>query len=1217
MMKWMRRFTMVATIGVVILPMPSFAQTKPTRPSKVRKDSQLPALSPQSFNSAEPRTLNGGEKHTYPLMLKASDYVKLVVEQRGIDVVVRLIGPDGTPVQEADSFATQGPELIPFIAEKGGTYQLEVESLEKDVLPGKYELKLETHRKATKQDRAEVELDNLNDEVSILEDEGKYEEALPLARQAVEKAEQILGSDSPVLATSLNTLANLYHAKGEYDQAESQYRRALAIREKVLGPDHPYTATILNNLGVLYKHTGEYIKAEPLYQRALAICEKMLGPDDLETANSLNNLANFYSDKGDYARAEPFYQRALAIVEKALGPDDPDVAVNLNNIAQFYWATGDYAQAEQFFQRSLTILEKALGADHPNVATSLNNLASLYSDKGDYPKAEPLYQHSLAIREKALGPDHPETATSLNNLAEFYREKGDYTKAEPLYQRSLAIREKALGPDHPNTADSLNNLANLYEGKGDSAKAEPLYQRSLAIYEKAFGPDHLLVAMCLNNLANLYQDKGDSARAEPLYQRSLAISEAVQGPDHPETATTLSNLAQLYQDKGDLAKAEPLYQRALSIREKALGPDHPSVATSLNKLASLYCDKGDYPRAEPLLQRSLMIREWALGPDHPLVGDSLNHLAELYQAKGETDQAIVFLTRSNDTTERDLIRNLVSGSENQKALYLNQTSAQTDQTISLQVQGAPRDQAALQAALTVILRRKGRSLDAMTSAIAILRNQPNPETRKLLDAYTSLANQISILTLKGPGNKNPETHFADLRKLEDQKEKLEAEISARSAEFKTEVTPITLEAVRKLIPPSATLVEYAVYRPYDVKALRPGRPRYVVYLLNQSGEIRFADLGEAEPIQQAVAAFRRAVSNQASSDAWSRKLGLLTQAAGGRSTQANVKLVGTRLEKLIFEPVKKMLGTTQHLLISPDGDLNLIPFAALTDETGKYLTENYLLTYLTSGRDLLRLQVRTSSQEPALILVNPMYGDGKGPVLFGNSFAPLSQLKGTIEEGNFLKQLFPNAILRPETQATKKTLQSVTRPAMVHIATHGYFLKDTPYDDTPATNQEKRLLIREDEAPAVDTEALRQANPLLRSWLFFAGANNSETTGENDGTMTALEAAQLNLWGTKLVVLSACDTGLGDVKNGEGVYGLRRAFVLAGSKAQMMSLWSVSDAGTRELMVEYYTRLKNGEGRSEALRNTQLKMLKDPKRRHPFYWAAFIQSGAWTNLEGK
>ncbi|MBI4752259.1 MAG: tetratricopeptide repeat protein [Acidobacteria bacterium] len=1210
---WLQQLKAMILIGVFILPMPPFAQARQSQPASAQKK----AHSPDSQDLSGEHDLNGGEKHAYPLKLKANDYVKLVVEQRGIDVVVRLIGPDGTPLQEEDSpNGVQGPEPLSFIAEKGGRYQLEIESLEKDAPSGRYALKLDTRRKATKQDRAEVELENLNEEVSILEDEGKYDHALPLAQQAVDTAERLLGADSLVLATSLNTLANLHHSKGNYAQAESLYRRALAIREKGLGPDHPDTATILNNLGVLYKNTGDYVQAELLYQRALAICEKTVGPDDLETANSLNNLANFYSDKGDYARAEPFYQRSLAIFEKALGPDDPEVAVSLNNLAQFFWATGDYAQAERFFQRSLTIWEKALGADHPNVATSLNNLASLYNDKGDYPKAEPLYQRSLAIREKALGPDHPETATSLNNLAEFHREKGDYTKAEPLYQRSLAIREKALGPDHAETADSLNNLANLYEDKGDSAKAEPLYQRSLAIYEKALGPDHPLVATSLNNLANLYQDNGDSARAEALYQRSLAISEKVLGPDHPETATNLSNLANLYQDQGDSAKAEPLYQRVLSIREKALGPDHPSVATSLNNLALLYDDKGDYPRAEPLFRRSLAIRERALGPDHPLVGDSLKNLAELYQAKGETAQAIMFLTRSNDTTERDLIRNLVSGSESQKALYLKQTSSQTDQTITLQVQAAPRDPAALRAAVTVILRRKGRSLDAMTSAIAVLRNQPNPETRKLLEAYTSLANQISIVTLNGSGKKNPETHLADLRELENQKEKLEAEISTRSAEFKTEVTPITLEGVRKLIPAGATLVEYAVYRPRDVKTHRFGNPRFVVYLLDQSQEIRFADLGEVEPIQQAVTAFRRAVSNQASSDGWSRTLGLAAQATGGSSTQANVKVVGHHLEKLIFEPVRNLIGSSTHLLISPDGDLNLIPFAALTDGTGKYLAENYLLTYLTSGRDLLRLQVKTNSQEPPFVLVNPMYGTGKGPVLFGNNFAPLSQLKGTLDEGNFLKGLFPDATLRLETAATKKALQSVTRPSVVHIATHGYFLKDTP-QDTSATDEEKRLLTREDELRSVDYEKLWEANPLLRSCLFFAGANTGGTNSDDDGTLTALEAAQLNLWGTKLVVLSACDSGVGDVKNGDGVYGLRRALVLAGSEAQVMSLWPVSDQGTKELMTNFYRRLKAGEGRSQALHNTQLEMMKSRKWRHPFYWAAFIQSGAWTNLEGK
>ncbi|HNB73502.1 MAG TPA: CHAT domain-containing protein, partial [Acidobacteriota bacterium] len=743
-----------------------------------------------------------------------------------------------------------------------------------------------------------------------------------------------------------------------------------------------------------------------------------------------------------------------------------------------------------------------------------------------------------------------------------------------------------------------------------------LYLQALAIREKALGPDHPATAFSLFCLGFLYNRKGEYSQAEPLLLRALAIQEKALKPDHPDLATSLNNLAFLYEAKGEVTKAEPMFLRALAINEKARGTHHWIFASSLNNMAAFYGNQGDYVRAEPLYLRSLAIREKVLGPDHLDVAQSLINLAGMYRAKGDIEQAITYQSRGNEVSERDLVRNLVSGSERQKLLYLSRTAGNTDSTLTLQVESAPQNLAALSAALTIVLRRKGRALDVMTSAIETLRRRQNPETQKLLDDYASLASQVSVLTLRGPGNRKPEDHLAYLRKLETQKEKLEAEISTRSAEFKTQVTPITLEAVRKLIPPDATLLEYAVYRPYDAKTRQFGNARYVVYLLDQSGEIRFADLGETEPIQKAVAAFRRAVSDQASTDAWSRKLSLLTQATGGNSTQANVKLAGHQLEKLIFEPVRTLIGTSKHLLISPDGDLNLIPFAALTDETGKYLAENYLMTYLTSGRDLLRLQAKTSSQEPPFILVNPAYGTGKGPVLFGNTYEPLSQLNGTTAEGTILKRLFPDATLRLDAQATKKTLQSVMGPSIAHIATHGSFLQNLPQEPSPISPEQRGLTL-EDELRPVESEKLREANPLLRSCLFFAGANTGGTSTEDDGKLTALEAAQLNLWGTKLVVLSACDSGVGDIKNGDGVYGLRRALVLAGSESQVMSLWPVSDQGTKELMTNFYRRLKAGEGRSQALHNSQLDMLKSKRWKHPFYWAAFIQSGDWTNLDRK
>ena len=211
--------------------------------------------------------------------------------------------------------------------------------------------------------------------------------------------------------------------------------------------------------------------------------------------------------------------------------------------------------------------------------------------------------------------------------------------------------------------------------------------------------------------------------------------------------------------------------------------------------------------------------------------------------------------------------------------------------------------------------------------------------------------------------------------------------------------------------------------------------------------------------------------------------------------------------------------------------------------------------------------------------------------------------------------MLPDATLLTRHQATKTALSRAHSPRILHIATHGFFLDDL--DLTPSggrgyqafDNDPKRLLKQ------LERNGIHVKSPLLRSGLALAGAN--EQKKEDNGILTALEVTGLNLWGTKLVVLSACDTGVGEVKNGDGVYGLRRALLLAGSETQVMSLWPVSDRGTRELMVSYYSGLKNGQGRGEALRRVQLRMLRDVKRQHPYYWASFIQSGEWANIEGK
>jgi CHAT domain-containing protein len=345
----------------------------------------------------------------------------------------------------------------------------------------------------------------------------------------------------------------------------------------------------------------------------------------------------------------------------------------------------------------------------------------------------------------------------------------------------------------------------------------------------------------------------------------------------------------------------------------------------------------------------------------------------------------------------------------------------------------------------------------------------------------------------------------------------------------------------------------------------------------------------------------------------------------------DVQKLARLADERIMQPLRPLLGDAAQLLISPDGQLNLIPFEALVDEQNSYLTERFACTYLTSGRDLLRLQVPRTSRNAPVVIANPMFGEpqmaaangGRPPRASVNRkrrssnirqslttgsdmanvyFAPLD---GTAQEARAIKSLFAEANVLTGAQATETSLKRVAAPRLLHIATHGFFLTDAQTSYNTSVEGARGLSAN-----------VKIENPLLRSGLALAGAN-LHNGADDDGILTALEASGLNLWGTKLVTLSACDTGLGEVKNGDGVYGLRRAFMLAGTETLVMSLWPVSDYVTRELMTAYYNGLKQGEGRGAALRQVQLGMLKRKDRQHPFYWASFIQAGEWANLDGK
>jgi CHAT domain-containing protein len=400
--------------------------------------------------------------------------------------------------------------------------------------------------------------------------------------------------------------------------------------------------------------------------------------------------------------------------------------------------------------------------------------------------------------------------------------------------------------------------------------------------------------------------------------------------------------------------------------------------------------------------------------------------------------------------------------------------------------------------------------------------------------------------------------------------------------------------------------------PFRKKERSDETSRYVVFVIRSSGEIQSVDLGKSSSLDAAINSYRQALRDP---------------------NREDVKTVARALSEKILFPLRASIGDVTQLLVSADGQLNLIPFESLVDDQNRYLVERYSITYLTSGRDLLRMQVPRKSKSEPLIVANPDFGEPDtaaparakysesspanahrsittGDDLSAVYFAPLT---GTAEESRAIHTLFPQARVLSGKQATKESFKSVDAPSILHIATHGFFLQDLGASAATAPNGSNEPRSA---SSVVPTQNFKIENPLLRSGLALSGANQNKHRAD-DGILTALEASGLNLWGTKLVTLSACETGVGEVKNGEGVYGLRRAFFLAGTETLVMSLWSVSDRATRDMMTTYYTGLKQGLGRGQALRQAQLEMLKRKDRQHPYYWASFIQSGEWANLDGK
>lgn len=1065
---------------------------------------------------------------------------------------------------------------------------------------------------------------------------GEYDQAGPVLNEALALREKLYGPDRPEMAESWRYLAQLHEARGAYLQAEPLYRQAFRRRLATFGKQHPLVAESMVDLAGVYHRLARYGEAEDLYQRALKIYQNESSQNQPQIVIILKALVVLWLDLGRYTEAEAYGQDILTRQKSLVDEKHPDFARSVDLLARVKYRQGNYDEARRLQMWALQIKKAALGEKHPAVAETLDDLGQVWQVLGNYTQAEQHFEEALAIRQTAFGERHPAVATSLDHLAALYQARGELSETRARLERALALRQELLGEQHPDVAASLHHLAELYRVMGDETPARSSYEQALAIRQAAFGEEHPTCADTRHGLGQLLYARGELNESQTHLEQALAIRRKIWGAQHPEVAAALNDLAEIEMARGDYAGAESHLLQARQIWEAAHGRQHPKFALFLHNLAELYQAQGRYDEAKALYQWALQIRRQTLGATHPEVAQTLHHLATLYAALDLDPLALETFQQAAALTDQMIGQVFAIGSERQRLIYAQVFRQNFETFLSFISQRLAGSTAAGQAAAALVLRRKGLSAEALAIQREAVLEQAYPALQPKLQALTALRRQIAQKLLAGPGESPPELYQQTLAGWQQEREQLEAELALHipAMNLAARLQGVDDETIRPALPAEAALIEWVRFRSFDFKAvparqeLQWGPTRYLALLLTQE-TTQVLDLGQAEPVDKLIAQFRATITGEVEDRGTDIAKEAEPDATGGDSDQrgaarkaktqpveATQKQLGQALRVALFDPLRPALASYRRLFLAPDGDLARLPFEILPTEAESRLIDSFQISYLSAARDVLRLG-RPVPGQPSISLVladpdfdlagrQPSENSGRRSPVAGRRSSdldragfPFTRLPGTRREGEAIAGMLEVTPLLAEA-AVKGRLKESRSPRILHLATHGFFLEDQAGAPGATASGLARLA--------------RLENPLLRSGLALAGANRWHAgqplpAEAENGILTAEDVSGLSLEATELVVLSACETGLGEIQVGEGVFGLRRAFVLAGAKTLVMSLWKVPDEATQQLMTDFYRRLLAGEARREALRQAQLTLKQQEKYASPYFWGAFICQG--------
>ncbi len=999
----------------------------------------------------------------------------------------------------------------------------------------------------------------------------------------------------PMIGWAQSKEADVYYKKGEelynaekYEEALSYFEKSYSITKKQQGDTMNSKASIMLCCAQLAKKNdaaSNYTEAISYWKRIVDLYKELFGIKDTLLPTLLSSLANDHYRIGNYPESIKFGTQAMEICHEVLGEEHPDYARSLNNLASYNSSIGNYTEAIRLGTQALEIDRKNLGEEHPAYATSLSNLAN-YNDKiGNYTEAIRLGTQALEIRRKALGEEHPHYANSLNNLAYYYDDIGNYTEAIRLCSQALEIRRKGLGEEHPDYATSLNNLASYYDDIGNYTEAIKLGSQALEILRKTLGEEHPHYATSLSGLASYNHAIGNYAEAIRLGTQALEILRKVLDKEHPDYATSLSNLAVYNDEIGNYTEAIRLGTQALEIRRKVLGEEHPDYAGSLNNLANYNTKIGNYTEAIRLGTQALEIFKKTLGEEHPDYAQSLNNLAIENFKAGNYDESAKLFKQCFERKKNFVLKNFASMTEKERANFWSINSQFFSDRLPYCAYKHPTPTFAT-IAYNGQLLSKGLLLNAELEVQKNIAQSGNKDLEKRY--YSIRKNRIRLDKLYQQPISRRTMNVDSIASLIEKDQQFLMEHIKELGDY-TRNLAIKWEDVRNKLSDKDIAIEFADFDDDDEKHI------YLALVLKK---------GKSAP--ELVKLFSE------------------DQLTAIKAYQTKNYNDSPTLYNLLWKPLEKYLNGVENIYFSPSGKLHTIAIEYLPDDSGEIFANKYNAYRLSSTRELAIEHTVNHSKKVATY----------GGVQYNLYVQDFENLKNSIADNNDVFRDFPliaNSQKLSEgfvySENTKEEVETITESLksagysgnakyqkdateesfknlsgkglqILHIATHGFYEEEKKLAKTNLSFFNKDNPNQEDRSLSCSGLAMAGANNTLDSVNF---AKIPE--GFDDGILTAKEISRLDFKGLDLVVLSACQTGLGEV-TGEGVFGLQRGFKKAGANTILMSLWKVGDKATKDLMIEFYKNLTNGKSKREAFIAAQDYLRKTYK--NPYYWAAFV-----------